>query len=103
MGSSPKPPKPTAAQNAFETEQRRALNDEVVEENRRRKALARGRLGAVSLLSGLDPSTGSIPAGGGSGSGGGSTIGGESSSLSATAPGTNKGTPRKVGNVVRGR
>ena len=57
--------------------------------------MSRGRLGAVSLLSGLDPTTGSIPGGGAAGVGG--TIGGESSSIAATAPGTNKGTARAVG------
>ena len=49
----PKVPEDTPAQKAFETEQRRALNIETKEENRRRKALSRGQLGAVTLLSGL--------------------------------------------------
>ena len=49
----PKVPEDTPAQKAFETEQRRALNVETQEENRRRKALSRGQLGAVTLLSGL--------------------------------------------------
>lgn len=63
MGSTPKPPKESAAQKAFDIEQRRALNDEVIEENRRRKALARGRLGAVTLLSGLPSQQGGLSGG----------------------------------------
>lgn len=53
MGSSSADLEETAQQKAFDTEQRKALNDETIEENRRRKALSRGQLGSVSLLSGL--------------------------------------------------
>lgn len=75
MGSTPKPPKQTPAQKAFETEQRRSLNKEIIEENRRRKALARGQVGSVTLLSGL-------PADGGVANGG------------TPAPGVSTGTPK---------
>lgn len=64
----PKVPGDTPAQKAFETEQRRALNVETQEENRRRKALSRGQLGAVTLLSGL-PADDEIVAGPSSGVG----------------------------------
>lgn len=92
MGS-PSAPKTTSAQKAFEIEQRRALDTEIQEENRRRKALSRGQLGAVTLLSGLD----AVPAAGGGGSTSSSVLGGETSVVSAAAPGVNKGSPRAVG------
>lgn len=53
MGSTPDAPKQTAAEAAYETEQRQALNDETIAENKRRKALTRGQLGSVTLLTGL--------------------------------------------------
>lgn len=92
MGS-PSAPKTTSAQKAFEIEQRRALNTEIQEENRRRKALSRGQLGAVTLLSGA----GSIPTAAGGAAAPDSVLGGETSSVSAAAPGVNKGSPRVVG------
>jgi hypothetical protein len=52
MGSTPKAPKQTSAQKAFEIEQQKALDEEVQSENRRRKALSRGQLGSVTLLKG---------------------------------------------------
>lgn len=91
MGS-PSAPKTTSAQKAFEIEQRRALNTEIQEENRRRKALSRGQLGAVTLLSGLD----NIPTAGGAAAPD-SVLGGETSTVSAAAPGVNKGSARVVG------
>jgi hypothetical protein len=74
MGSTPKTPETSAAQTAFDIEQRRALDDEVKAENRRRKALSRGQLGGATLLSGL-PSTSSaaVSKGGGAVLDGGST------------------------------
>ena len=59
MGSTPKAPKPSSSQLAFQRVQAKAIGKEISDENRRRKALIRGQLGVASLLSGL-------PVGGGS-------------------------------------
>lgn len=59
MGTSPKAPRISPAQLAFEKVQATAIGKEIDDENRRRKALIRGQLGVASLLSGL-------PVGGGS-------------------------------------
>lgn len=85
----PKVPEDTPAQKAFETEQRRALNVETQEENRRRKALSRGQLGAVTLLSGL-PADDDVIAGPNSGTGntsGGVLTGGAKPARTGTASG----------------
>lgn len=89
----PKVPGDTPAQKAFETEQRRALNVETQEENRRRKALSRGQLGAVTLLSGL-PSDDSVIAGPTSSTGntsGGVLNGGAKPAVAGTASGGRSG------------
>jgi len=58
MGSTPKAPKISSSQLAFERAQQTAIGKEISDENRRRKALIRGQLGVASLLSGLPGSSG---------------------------------------------
>ena len=48
----PKAPKPTAQEKAVEMRQQRALDEEIAEQEQRFRALARGKLGAASLLGG---------------------------------------------------
>jgi hypothetical protein len=48
----PKAPKPTAQEVAVTQRQQRALDEEIGEQEQRFKALARGKLGASSLLGG---------------------------------------------------
>ena len=48
----PKAPKPTAQEVAVTQRQQRALDEEIGEQEQRFKALARGKLGAASLLGG---------------------------------------------------
>jgi len=101
----PKVPGQTPAQLAFETEQRRALNVETQEENRRRKALSRGQLGAVTLLSGL-PADDEIVAGPTSGIGstsGGVLDGGAKPSVVGTASGGRSNGGGSSGNRGGGR
>lgn len=62
----PSKPKPTAAQKALEMEQQRQLSELTEEENRRVKALQRGRLGMRQLLGpmgilGTDATLGGMP------------------------------------------
>ena len=49
----PKAPKPTAQQLAVERRQSMALDKEIEEQEQRFKAMARGKLGTKSLLSGV--------------------------------------------------
>ena len=49
----PKAPKPTAQQLAVERRQAAALDEEIREQEERFKAMARGKLGAKSLLGGV--------------------------------------------------
>lgn len=91
MGSRPKPPKQTQAQKSFERAQQEALSKEIEDENRRRKALIRGSLGAVSLLSGI-PSPATVqPGGAGAGPGAGATGGADSLSGSGVLTGAPSG------------
>jgi hypothetical protein len=48
----PKAPKPTAQEVAMDIRQKQALDEEIGEQEQRFKALARGKLGASSLLGG---------------------------------------------------
>lgn len=82
MGSKPKAPKQTAAQKAFDIEQRKALNEETIDANRRQKALGRNQLGAVTLLSGLPGGPGEVADGG--------------TSPSSPASPINSGSPRRI-------
>lgn len=50
MGGSSKPPKPTQEQLAAETRAQKRLDDETEKNERRLKALARGKSGTQSLL-----------------------------------------------------
>ena len=63
---SPKAPKPTARQIAVERRQSAALDEEIREQEERFAAMARGKLGAKSLLSGV-PRTRAEAAGTGAG------------------------------------
>ena len=63
---SPKAPKPTAQQLAVERRQSAALDEEIAEQEARFAAMARGKLGAKSLLAGV-PRTRSEAAGTGAG------------------------------------
>lgn len=75
---SPKKPKPTAEEEAIGIRQRSLLDKEIEENEEKFKALARGKLGRSSLLSGA-PSTANEAAGGvrrGGGSGAGSLLSG---------------------------
>lgn len=49
----PKAPKPTAQQIAVERRQQAALDEEIAEQEARLSAVARGKLGAKSLLGGV--------------------------------------------------
>lgn len=49
----PKAPKPTAQELAVERRQQAALDEEIREQEERIKAMARGKLGAKSLLGGV--------------------------------------------------
>ena len=48
----PKAPKPSAQEVAMDIRQKRALDEEIGEQEQRFKALARGKLGSASLLGG---------------------------------------------------
>ena len=48
----PKAPKPTAQEIAVEQRQSRMIDEEIAEGEKRLKAVARGKLGASSLLAG---------------------------------------------------
>lgn len=75
VASKPKKPKKTGEEVAAEVRQRVALDRETEEEERRLRALSRGRLGASSLLTGLPGGpAGPTPAGTS-----GSTVGGRPS------------------------
>ena len=50
MGSTPKAPKASPQQLAFERAQQEELNKQIQAENRRRKALTQGNLGVATLL-----------------------------------------------------
>lgn len=52
MASKPDTPEKTAAEDALERRQRSMLDDEIAESEQRLKAIARGKLGRESLLSG---------------------------------------------------
>ena len=59
----PKAPEPTAQELAVVERQSRRLDEEIEESEKRLKAIARGRLGAASLLApGIQTSTGSARA-----------------------------------------
>ena len=67
----PKAPEPTAQELAVVERQSRRLDEEIEESEKRLKAIARGRLGAASLLApGIQTSTGSARASGSTRSGG---------------------------------
>jgi len=70
---SPKKPKKTAEQKAVEHRQRSMLDEEIEEQEGRFKALARGKLGRVSLLSGAPKTVSEAVRG--SSRGGGSGVG----------------------------
>lgn len=78
VASKPKKPKKTGEEVAAEMRQRVALDRETEEEERRLRALSRGRLGASSLLTGLPGGPAGPATSGTSGStvGGGTTSGG---------------------------
>jgi len=68
MGGSSKPPKPTQEQLAAETRAQKRLDDETEKNERRLKALARGKSGSQSLLAqggggGTSASRANAPAG----------------------------------------
>ena len=66
----PKAPEPTAQELAVVERQSRRLDEEIEESEKRLKAIARGRLGAASLLApGIQTSTGSARATGSTRSG----------------------------------
>ena len=88
MTSSAKKPKKTAAEAALEKRQSMLLDQEIEESEEMLKALARGKLGRKSLLSGA-AETRSSAAGGGSRGGG--------SMLSGIAVGTGGGSSSAVG------
>ena len=69
----PKAPKPTAQQIAVERRQQAALDEEIAEQEARFAAMARGKLGAKSLLSGA-PRTRAEAASGRGGASGGRTM-----------------------------
>ncbi len=93
MASSPKKPKKTAEEEAIETRQRSLLDEEIEESEERFKALARGKLGGASLLSGA-ARTPEIAAGGhrGGGGGAGSLLTGGSTSGSSGVTSTRPAT-----------
>ena len=67
----PKAPEPTAQELAVVERQSRRLDEEIEESEKRLKAIARGRLGAASLLApGIQTSGGSTRASGSTRSGG---------------------------------
>ena len=70
---SPKAPKPTAQQVAVERRQAAALDEEIREQEERFRAMARGKLGAKSLLGGV-PRSRAEAAGGGRAAGGARTM-----------------------------
>lgn len=69
----PKAPKPTAEETAMVERQRRDLDEEMAEQERRLKAVARGTLGTKSLLAKGTPAK---KAGPGRGQGGSGTLSG---------------------------
>ena len=91
MASTPKKPKKTAEEKALEIRQRSLLDKEIEEGEERFKALARGKLGRQSLLSG-GPRNVKESAGGprASSPGGASMLGGGGTSTTA-APSSSGG------------
>ena len=60
----PKAPKPTAQEVAIDIRQKKALDEEIGEQEERFKALARGKLGSASLLGGAPRSRSEAAMGG---------------------------------------
>lgn len=84
MTSTPKAPAKTAEQIALEKRQRMALDEEIEEAEGRQKALAKGALGRVSLLSGAPKSIADMAGGRKPTSGGGSLLSGVATGSSGT-------------------
>ena len=80
MAGKPDTPEKTAEEKALETKQRSMLDDEIQETESRLKAIARGKLGRKSLLSGA-PTT---PAAAASRRGGASIMASTSGGVSGT-------------------
>jgi len=71
----PKVPEPTQQEIASVARQQRALDEETGKNERRLKAVARGRLGSSSLLASASTATGSSASGSSSGNSSGYTAG----------------------------
>ena len=85
----PKAPEKTAEQLALEKRQQIALDKETEENERRLKQMARGTLGAESLLSGAQPTQQKVVSrGGGGGGGGGSLLSGAGGAASGGGSGS---------------
>ena len=98
--NSPKKPKKTAEESAIEIRQRSLLDKEIEESEQKFKAMARGKLGRQSFLSGA-PSNSEQAAGGRSGARGGSGSGsmlggGGSTSTSSGGASPSAGLARRV-------
>jgi len=72
---SPKAPKPSAQQLAVERRQQAALDEEIAEQEARIAAIARGKLGAKSLLGGAPRTRAEAASGRGNASGGRTMLG----------------------------
>jgi hypothetical protein len=85
----PKPPKPTAEETAMVERQRRELDEETEEQEKRLKAVARGTLGTKSLLAPGMSKTGGAAKGPSRGRGGMGTLtgGGLMRGIGSYAPG----------------
>lgn len=82
----------------YQRQQAREMDRLTEEENRRLRALQRGRLGRASLLSGLDaPGEMVVP-----GSGGGGSMGGRAGGVGQTWSGGNAPSPRAVMKAAAG-
>ena len=93
FGKKPKAPKPSAQELAVDIRQRRMLDEEIAEQESRFKALARGKLGSVSLLGGAprsraEAASGSRSASGSAAGAGRSMLGGLSGRGSGGGPRT---------------
>tara|TARA_R110000751_G_C13731975_1_gene476626 strand:- start:882 stop:1211 length:330 start_codon:yes stop_codon:yes gene_type:complete len=91
FGKKPKAPKPSAQEIAVDRRTRKMLDEEIAEQESRFKALARGKLGSVSLLGGAprsreEAASGSRSARGSAAGAGRSMLGGLSGRGSGGAP-----------------
>ena len=85
----PKAPEPTAQELAVVERQSRRLDEEIEEQEKRLKAIARGRLGTASLLA---PRTQTSTTSGGKRSGGSMLMGARTGRGSGMRTGTSSGT-----------